>query len=54
MSEQRLNDVDVALDEARKYRCIAGVEDVGCIAVIASVFGHGRDAAVADRDVTPK
>jgi hypothetical protein len=35
MTEQRLHDVDVALDESRKYHRIAGVEDAGGTAIIA-------------------
>ena len=52
MPEQRLHDVDMALDETRKHHCIAGVEDVGGTAIFARTMGYGRDAAVSDRDVS--
>ena len=38
VAEQRLHDVDVALDEARKHCRIAGIEDAGGIVIIAHVL----------------
>ncbi len=54
MPEQRLHDVDVTLNEARKDCRIAGVEDAGGIAIIDGSIGYGRNATVANSDVSPK
>jgi hypothetical protein len=52
MPEQRLYDVDVALDKAREHRRTTGVEDLGGIAFGSRMIGNGRYAAVADCNVS--
>jgi hypothetical protein len=52
--EQRLYNVDVALNEARKDCSIAGVKDAGGTAILDRAIGHGRNSAVANSDFSPE